>query len=89
MPRKEITQWIAIDKQMAKGQGQSGDLSSVEEDVIDEDKLMQVFGVHQALTFYGYMNMKTSIDFPISPEQGDQSVEGAVQAILMEKNRRI
>jgi len=49
---------------------------------------MQVFGVHEALTFYGYMNMKTSIGFPIATS-GDHIVEDAVEVILIEKRRRV
>ena len=49
---------------------------------------MQVFGVHQPLTFYGYMNMKASIAFPIA-ESGDHLVEDAIKEILFEKAKRI
>lgn len=49
---------------------------------------MRVFGVHQPLTFYGYMNMKASIQFPIN-SSGDHMVEDAVEAILIEKGKRI
>lgn len=49
---------------------------------------MQVFGVHQPITFYGFMNMKASIEFPIT-KSGDHLVEDAVEAILIEKSKRI
>ena len=55
---------------------------------IDDEKLMQVFGVHQPITFYGFMNMKASIEFPIA-ESGDNLVEDAIEAILIEKSKRI
>lgn len=45
---------------------------------------MAVFGVHQPLTFYGYLNMKASIEFPIA-SSGDNVVADAVEAILIEK----
>ena len=47
-----------------------------------------MFGVHQPLTFYGHMNMKTSIDFPIVQSEG-QVEQDTAMAILLEKNKRI
>ena len=61
---------------------------SAEYEEIDDEKLMQVFGVHQPLTYYGYMNMKATSGFPIA-QSGDHLVEDAVEAILIEKAKRI
>ena len=62
-------------------------LPESEED-IDPQALMSTFGVHQPLTFYGFLNMKFSLDFPIN-ESGDNLVEDAVEAILIQKDKRI
>ena len=49
---------------------------------------MAVFGVHQPITFYGYLNMKASIEFPLSASS-ENVIEDAVEAILIEKRKRI
>ena len=59
-----------------------------DESEIDDNQLMQVFGVHQPITFYGYLNMKHSIEFPMAPS-GDHKVEDTVESLLIEKNKRI
>ena len=59
-----------------------------DEDEYDEAKVMAVFGVHLPITFYGFLNMKASIAFPIS-ESGDRIVEDAAESILIEKQKRI
>lgn len=86
----QVTQWISIDKEMlmeaVKGRHTKHGDDADEE--IDDEKLMQVFGVHQPLTYYGYMNMKASSGFPIA-QSGDHLVEDAVEAILIEKAKRI
>jgi len=82
----QITQWIAIDQEILKNQKPASLPES--EDEINPESLMSTFGVHQPLTFYGYLNMKFSIDFPIN-ESGDHLVEDAAVAILIEKGKRI
>ena len=54
-----------------------------DDDDYDETKVMQVFGVHQPITFYGFMNMKASIDFP------DVNSDEIIDEILSEKRKRI
>ena len=88
LSRRETTQWIAINKDVMIGQTSSSTNRAVVEDEIDEEQLMQMFGVHQPLTFYGHMNMKMSIEFPINAN-GKHVVEDAAAAILIEKNKRI
>ena len=61
---------------------------AIDEDVIDDKKLQQMFGVREPLTFYGFMNMKTSVAFPMAAS-GDNLVEDAVENILKEKALRI
>lgn len=61
------TQWIAIDRQILseKATTEPGSSPDAEFEEYDEAKVLAVFGVHQPLTFYGYLNMKASIEFPI------------------------
>ena len=86
-----MTQWISIDKEVLSKKTGSSDgskLVSNNGDEYDEAKVLAVFGVHQPITFYGFLNMKISIEFPIS-QSGDHMVEDAVEAILIEKEKRI
>ena len=87
LEKSQITQWISIDKELLKNRVSNSYPGTYEEE-IDDEKLMAVFGVHQPITFYGYMNMKASIEYPIS-KSGDHIVEDAAVSILIEKEKRI
>jgi len=82
---REITQWISIDKEMV---GREHVIGVVDEEEIDDKKLMQLFGVHMPITFYGFMNMKTSVEFPINAS-GDHIVEEAAEALFLLKRQRV
>ena len=51
--------------------------------------LKKVIETDEELIFFGYKNMDKSIMFPISAQSGGYIVEDAVEAILIEKKKRI
>ena len=59
-----------------------------DDDEYDETKVMQVFGVHEPITFYGYLNMKASIEFPVV-DQNDIQIDLMVRTLMSEKRKRI
>ena len=53
LSREESALWLSIDKEL---------LISDQE---DDERLLEIFGVHSSITFVGYMNMKSPMNFKV------------------------
>jgi hypothetical protein len=52
----------------------------------DDERLLDVFGVHETITFVGYLNMKSPMAFSLLK---DETHEQAAKRILFEKSIRL